>query len=412
MLHITHFYISDFKITLMGVKYFLVKLGYYLKKYLLLVSFTVFILGISFVNFISKEKPFSDMENRYLQIKPHFTFKKFIKGEFTNKYEQFINDQFIFRDTWINIKMLSEMLFLKLENNNIIIGKDNYMFDKLISVDEHKLHNNIQAITRFIKNNQSKNIVFTVIPNSYEVLKNKLPIGLNNIEQTKYISAIYKMLNVNKFSSLFLVNSEKFLENKSDKIYYCTDHHWTTKGAYFFYKGLADVLQYKPIDLSTLKKHKVEGFYGTYYSRAKIAWKKPDEIIYYNPSLHYMDINNKRYSNIYDFKKFNSRDKYAGFLYGNNGFSVIKSKYSKNKKNNILVIKDSYANSFIPFLTYNYNNIYVVDSRYIKNSDAEMLMKKYDVNDILIMYNFINFVSDTNIDKLDYFKDLNKNKEV
>ncbi len=382
----------------------MVKLGYYLKKYLLLISFTVFILGISLANLASKERTFSNMENRYLQTRPNFTFKKFIKGEFANKYEQFINDQFVFRDVWIDIKMLSEMLFLKLENNNVIIGKDNYMFDKLISVNEDRLNNNIETISRFIKNNELKNVVFTVIPNSYEILKSKLPFGLNNVNQSNYIAAIYKNLHAGKHSNLILVDSKKFLENKTEKIYYCTDHHWTTNGAYFFYKGLADVLKYKPVERYLLKKHKVDDFYGTYYSRAKIAWKKPDKIIYYNPSLNYMEINNNRYKNMYDVKKFTGRDKYAGFIYGNNGFTVIKSKYSKNKKNSILIIKDSYANSFIPFLTYNYNNIYVVDGRYIKSSDAEMVMKNYNINDILIMYNFINFINDVNMSKLDYLK--------
>lgn len=373
-----------------------------MKSYLLFVCFSFFILSISFFNIISQDKSFSEIENRYLQIKPVFSFDKFINGNFSEKYEQFINDQFIFRDKWINIKMMSEMLLLKTENNNIIIGKDNYLFDKLIILDEKKIDKNIDYIKSFIKKNKSKNIYFTLIPNSYEILKNKLPVGLNNIDQTKNINKVYKKLLSGEPDNLNIINSEKFLKNKQGQIYYYTDHHWTSFGAYLFYQGLSKPLNYKPVDLKSLEKHKIKNFYGTYYSRAKIFWKKPDTIVYYKAPIEKMEINNKFYNEIYDLKKFKERDKYSGFLYGNNGLTVIRCEKSDDKKEGICVIKDSYANSFIPFLTYNYNNIYVIDLRYIKRLDISNFIDKNKIDNILMMYNFINFVSDNNIQKIEY----------
>ena len=373
----------------------------FLKKYSLLVVFCCFILGLSLVNLFSKSTDFSEMENRYLQKCPKFTLNNFVKGDFSQKYEEFINDQFIFRNFWINTKMISEVSLTKIENNGIIIGKNNYLFDKLINIDEGKAKDNLVSVLSFARKNKSKNIYFSIIPNSYEVLKDELPIKLNNLNQKKYIDDFYKMLLDSNFQNINIINSFDFLLNKKDKIYYCLDHHWTTKGAYCFYQGLANILDYQAVKLNSLKEHVVKNFYGTYYSRAKIFWKNPDTIIYYNSDANFMKTDGKVYKSIYDKEKFSKKDKYAGFLYGNHGLLEIDSHNYKNKKENICIIKDSYANSLIPFLTYNYNKIYVIDLRYISPNDLHNFFVEHDVNDVLILYNFINFVYESNISKID-----------
>ena len=152
----------------------------FLKKYYLFIVFCFFILGLSLVNLCSKSTDFSEMENRYLQKCPKFTLNDFVKGDFSQKYEEFINDQFIFRNFWINTKMISEVSLTKIENNGIIIGKNNYLFDKLINIDEGKAKDNLVSVLSFARKNKSKNIYFSIIPNSYEVLKDELPIKLNN----------------------------------------------------------------------------------------------------------------------------------------------------------------------------------------------------------------------------------------
>ena len=163
----------------------------FIKKYSLFTVFWFFIIGLSIVNLCSKNADFSEIENRYLQKRPQFTLKSFIKGDFSQKYEEFINDQFVFRNFWISTKMISEVLLMKIENNGIIIGKNNYLFDKLINIDEGRVKDNLVSILNFVSNNKSKNIYFSIIPNSYAVLQDKLPINLNNIDQKKYIDGNY-----------------------------------------------------------------------------------------------------------------------------------------------------------------------------------------------------------------------------
>ena len=397
---------------------------HFLKKYYIFISVSGFILITSFLNLISERKTFSETENRYLQQKPKFSLNKFFQNNgnsnnfssnFSSKYEEFINDQFVFRDKWISIKTFSElMLLLKTENNNIIIGKDNYLFDKLQQIDSKQTNKNLTAIKNFVSQNKSKKIYFSIIPNSYEILKNQLPQNLTNVSQEIYINKFYENLynlSPQENSNLTLIDSFKILRNKNinknQKIYYCTDHHWTTYGAYLFYQQLAQTLNLNPVNLSNFIQNKVKNFYGTYYSRAKIFWKQPDEIVYYDFPINCLVADNKKHSSLYNLEKFNqkTKDKYSGFLHGNNGLTIINSntdskKINSDKKTDILIIKDSYANSLAPFLTQNFNKIYLIDLRYISSSDLKNFFKNHEINNILIIYNFINFVSDNNICKL------------
>ena len=96
-----------------------------------------------------------------------------------------------------------------------------------------------------------------------------------------------------------------------------------------------------------------------------------------------------------DTAKFDTRDKYGAFLGGNNGYSVIEG----DGEGSILVVKDSYANSFIPYLTANYAKIGVVDFRnFAYGLDNTIEKEGYD--QILILYNFQTFLTDRYVNRL------------
>ena len=94
--------------------------------------------------------------------------------------------------------------------------------------------------------------------------------------------------------------------------------------------------------------------------------------------------------------KLSTRDKYGAFLDGNNGYSVIEG----DGEGSILVVKDSYANSFVPYLTANYAKIGVVDFRnFAYGLDSTIEAEGYD--QILILYNFQTFLSDSHVIYID-----------
>lgn len=369
------------------------------KKYALLITFATLIVGISTVDMVKADKSFSELENRVLSKKPTLTSKNFLAGEYSGKYEKYINDQFLFRNSWIDLKSRAEYALGKIENNGIIYGKDSYMFEKFDSLNEDTLTKNVDSIKVFMEK-YNLPTTFALIPNSYMILGNKLPKGSVLLNQFDYINTIYQFLDKSAIRSIDLSNI--LSEHKEDYIYYRTDHHWTTYGAYLGYTTFVQSLGLSPVNLETLNTTNVTDFYGTYFSKTKLFNALSDTITYYPMDVS-ITIDAQPYEGLYDMEKWELRDKYAGFLWGNNGVTVIKSTHNMNKQDGqtsrILVFKDSYANSFIPFLTYNFDEIHVIDLRSLPMK-LSAYMSQYAFDEVLIMYNFKNFAEDTNITRI------------
>ena len=366
-----------------------------MKKRPLIFMFFIILLSLSFIDIAIKDKEFSQLENRILSKKSKITLESLISGTFMEKYEKYINDQFLLRDNFISLKSRFEYIQGKTENNNILYGKNNRLFEKIVSINEDRININIEAINVFAKDKDIR-ISFLLAPNSSEVYKEDMPYGSYIVNQEKRIQDIYESLEkINNINVLETLN-----DNKSEYIYYYTDHHWTSYGAYLAYKNLCKNLNLNPVDLGSLEKNEVNNFYGTYFSKAKNFNAKEDILTYYTFNNITMKIDEDTYEELYDLDKALEGDKYSLFLRGNNSLTIIKNNNLKNNKK-ILIIKDSYANSLIPFLTENYEEIHVVDLRSFSESLSKYI-EDNDFNDILILYNYNTFIRDASLVKVKY----------
>ena len=364
-----------------------------MKKNPLLYCFFIFIFGISIIDLIKDDKSFSELENRNLKRNVEFTVERYFKGSFQEEYEQYMSDQFILRDNWIDLKSISEGVLGKLENNNIIYGENEFLFDKFTKIDDKRVQNNINAINKMTSNTDVP-VSIIIAPNSYEIYSEYVPKYAPLITQKDKIEVIYNDLyNMN---TIDLVEKMRSLSNES--LYYKTDHHWTTDGAYLAYKEFIKSIGVDPVDLQVYEKNSVSNFYGTYFSKAKPFNNTGDSLEYYNFLDVSMMIGDKSYDSLYDLSKLNTRDKYSMFLYGNNPITIIKNTKLNNGKK-LLVFKDSYANSMVPFLTQNFEEIHVIDLRSFSTKVSEYINNN-DFSNILLVYNFINFTQDANIVKL------------
>lgn len=372
-------------------------------KYPLLLLFAVFIVGFTILDIVTPTRTHSEFESNLSQM-PKFSLNTLLNGKFTSDYESYVNDQFLLRDEWITLKSYAETLFGKVENNGVIYGKDGYLFEKLTSYNDTRLNLNIEAVQKFCEKYPELSVKFALVPNSYEVLSDKLPIASPVLDQTKLIDDIYSKItgaqNVDILTALKSHNDEY--------IYYRTDHHWTTLGAYYAYESFCDVFDLTKVDINTLSKNTVEDFYGTYFSKAKSFTISPDTIYYYDvpSSLAIMTsdpqgnfIPENSYDTLYDVEKFETRDKYAAFTYSNNGLTLVTNN-GEYEKERLLIIKDSYSNSIIPYFSTDYKEVVVVDLRYILN--ISMVIEKYEFDDVLIMYNVSTFTGDADVVKLKY----------
>ena len=374
-----------------------------LKKYPTFFVFSILVILFTVIDIINSPNEFSELENRKLSQMPILSLKSYIDTSFSSDYEKYINDQFFLRDNWIDLKSRIEYLLGKRENNDIIFGKENYLFKKFTTFNDEMLENNLNSIITFT-NNYNKEVDFFIIPNSYAVYDELTPRYLPLVDQLSLINSINSYLSSKSNDHINTINvAEELLKNKDDYIYYKTDHHWTSYGAYLAYLKYMDYLGLEIVDINNLEKITINNFLGTYYNRSKYFKADSDFITYYNILDLYIKIDGKEQLSLMDLDKFKGSDKYSAFLWGNNGLTkVINENISEERKgSSILIFKDSYANSFIQFLSYNYEIIDIIDLRYFKES-IKNFMKDKDYNEILIMYSFNNLSSDINIRRLKF----------
>lgn len=208
--------------------------------------------------------------------------------------------------------------------------------------------------------------------------------------QKPIIDNIYKGLD----NDIKKVDAYSNLEKHKDEyIYFNTDHHWTPLGAYYAYEAFAKEAGFKPEPLDKYKKYTKEDFLGTLYTQTQDNKLKenPDHVDYYKIPYDYK---------VYRYEKENPTKPlkttlYADYASGVNSYSVflhgdfpevkIENKDAKSDKK-IAVVKESYANAFVPFLIPHYKEVYVIDSRQYKGSLKE-LVSKNDIDEVLFLNN-------------------------
>ncbi|HHT96838.1 MAG TPA: hypothetical protein GXZ90_02945, partial [Clostridiales bacterium] len=345
---------------------------------------------------------FSDNENRYLALRPSFNWGDLKAGEYTADYERFVIDQFVFRDNWIGLKTISERFLLKQEINSVYIAKEEYLIERhdKSTINKEQEEVNIQRLIEFIKKYDNKymsNVNLMLVPTASEILVDKLPLFANGYDQLALIDRINKELG-NK--NILVDISDTLKSHSNEYIYYKTDHHWTSLGAYYAYEKWVVNNGVQPIARDEFDVIELKDFYGTLYSKININIK-PDIINLYKikKDMGYIHISdNKDKSNsLYDLSKLNIKDKYSVFLGGNHSIDEITTN-NKNGKS-LLLIKDSFAHSIIPFICNHFEKVYLIDLRYF-NTSLETFIEEKEITDILVLYNVINYVKDNNASKL------------
>ncbi|MGL4731057.1 MAG: DHHW family protein [Clostridium sp.] len=368
------------------------------------ILFVIFFIGIVIFNIIIPTKEFSEQENRMLQKKPKFSMESLFEGKFTKKYEEYISDQFAFRDFWVKLKSKSDKIIGKKESNDVYLGKENYLLEKFNEPTDDEINRRAKAINDF--DNASKDLkkYVMIVPTSVEINKDKLPKYVVEPSQRKALDRFKKELN----KDIYFVDTYDKLQSKNDEyIYYKTDHHWTTDGAYYAYEELAKYMDFKPTDKSEFEKVKVtDEFLGSLYSKGNFRDVEADSINLYrykskeDENLKVEYIEEDAYKNsLYEMENLKKKDKYTVFQDGNHPLVKMKTNVDNGRK--LLIVKDSYANSFVPFLIDDFSEIYMVDLRYYKE-DLSKVVTENQINEMLMLYNANTFFQDTSVKTIKY----------
>lgn len=286
--------------------------------------------------------------------------------------------------------------------NGVYIAQDDYLIEKCLDsdFDYTQFNKNIQSINAFTSSYKDKNISIMVAPTAGLILKDKLPKYAPVFNQNEAIDIIKNTVKDSNFVDLRNI----FLANRDNYIYYKTDHHWTTLGAFYAYEqwchqnsSTVNILDYK---IKTV----TQSFKGSLYSKVLNKNSIKDSIeIFDDRALKsysvYYNFGRSNNNSVYNYEKLNNKDKYQVFFGGSHPEIKIETE-NKNGKH-LLVLKDSYANAFIPFLIKEYESICVIDLRYF-NSDLKSYISDNTISDILMLYNIMNFSNDKSVEKVSF----------
>lgn len=354
------------------------------------ISFLLVIAIFSLGSLILPDRSFSDNENRGLQGFPKISLSSVLRGETQSLINDYASDQLIFRDGLITIKTCLQYASGKRDIGGVYVGKDGQYIDKLLEsdLDPATFKSNLSAIQLFFDGfaDKNTNLYLLPIPTSAVSVSEDLPVGAELFSQEDRLEQLKTLKNAT------YIDIYTDFANSNEKLYYKTDPHWTEQGAYLAYSKFCESAKkdLAPYDMHTLGSN---SFKGTLYSKAPLPFSKSDSVMLYDVKAcdnYTVNIGGKESKGIYKKEFLEKKDKYSVFLGGNQPLVTVSGGEGKG---HLLVIRDSFASSMLPYLMKSYESVSLVDTRYFTGS-LKALISEISFDDILIMLGVKNLVED------------------
>ena len=355
--------------------------------------FCAFIGGAAVISLLLPDKAFSPLENRYLQKPPKLSLETLNSGKFMKDAEDYVSDHIVGRDFWVAAKAWSERLSGKKENNGVYFGAQDTLITRVDAPDQSKLDKDMAALDALV-GNLSVPVYFGLIPSAAEIWKDRLPAGAPTLDEKDLIHQLYFSAGA---STIDLYGA--LAPHSGEDLYYRTDHHWTSLGAFYGANAIFEALGLEPLDLNDYQRTTVTGqFNGTSFSTSGVRWLPPDRIDTYVPDEGIKVTSWFRGApeegSLYVDSFLEVKDKYSYFLGGNQALCVIETPHSDAPR--VLVIRDSYTDSLAPFLTERFSEIHLFDLRYNLNS-IKSYVEEHNIDEVVVLYSFANFATDANL---------------
>ena len=369
----------------------------FLRVLALVLAGMILLLDILFFAF--KDQESSQVENRNLQQFPTLSWHAITSGRAETEFEDYVADQFPFRTAWVRLKSTVDRLLGKTEANGIFLARSGYLIQDFTPPEEEIYTETISAMTDFARSHPDLSCCALIAPTALTVYKNKLPVGAVTGDENGFLDRVAGDLAGSGIT--FVDVRETLAANaKEEQLYYRTDHHWTTQGAWLAYQDYARAAGltgggtiYEPVQIS-------DSFQGTLTASSGLRMGETDPLYVYLPQgqeqeyLVTYEEEGTQSRSCYVTDCLNQRDQYALFFGGNYARVTIHTKAESDQV--LLVLKDSYANCFVPFLLEDYKEIVMVDPRYFSD-ELELVLAAEEVTDVLFLYNANTLASDTNL---------------
>ncbi len=373
-----------------------------------IVLFLAILFGLSVAFIAVPDKSYSENENRNLQTFPALTWDSFLDGSFSSAMNEYFADQFPLRDAFVSIKALSELALLKGENDGVLLGKNNTLAVRTFSMFKDRLTRTDGMDMYYAETVRKQlNILNNFAAGCSVPVNAVIPPRVLDVADSafNYPSDISLALlgELDAVSADVLVPVSGMLKEKyasGEYVYYRTDHHWTTLGAYYAYcevmKSFGMEEDIIPADKFTVETVSDE-FYGTTWSKGGFRFVKPDTMEFWslgNDSDFTTTIGETQFSGFYDRSYLDKKDKYSAFIGGTNDVTLV-TKNTVEDRPVLLLPKDSFANSLVPFLAQHFDLVLVNMAN--RMTDVSSYIETYSADRVLIVWNVENLVSNGNL---------------
>ncbi len=362
-----------------------------------LIRFAAAAVALGFlINLVVPSKKFSAGENRNLAQRPALSAEALKSGSWFSDFDTYYADQFVGRDFWMTLDFTVNYMLGQREFSNVYTGRDGYLLSAPETPDETAVQNTVAAVNSFAQAYPDVPVSMMVVPDAASVIADRLPAHVSLRNQATDILRMESGLD-NRVQRIDAATALKL--HTSQQLYYRTDHHWTSLGAYVGFLNAASVLGIDS-ELLEYKAHTVsDSFQGTLSSKSGDHRQRDTIEVYEAEGSDVLYVVNYpeeqfRSRSVFVSDRLNEKDQYTVFFGGNH--SVVEIQTTNDNGRNLLIFKDSYANCFVQFLLPYYETITMIDPRYYYG-DVSQDMRNYAVTDVLFLYSMDTLAQDTSL---------------
>lgn len=351
----------------------------------------IFVFAVLF--WVLPDRETSERENRQLADMPKLTVESVLDGKFTADIAEYMADQFPGRDFFVTVKAMAETALGKGGNNGVLFGAGETLVTREDLPNTDNMRTNLAAIGAFSDWCAARDIptVTAVTGRTADVLDHTLPAYYGAAYSDRLWDTLHAEADAAGVSLLDLRAPLRTRAQAGEYVYYRTDHHWTTLGAYYGYADIADALGVEAHPLADFERRTVSlSFLGTTWSTAGASWINADTMEFFrfpgDGAFTTTIVDNGRtFAGFYDMDYLAKKDKYSAFIGGNNALVTVTADAADDSRETLLLVKDSFAHAAVPFLARHYDLV-ILDLRYYKKSVAD-LTEEYGVDQVLFLYN-------------------------
>lgn len=404
------------------------------RSWILIITSVLFLAFLCVGTLVTPEVGFSENENRYLQAAPKLTVDHVLNGRFETQAEDYLNDQIIGRSLWVRTMAMTEAVLGVGDINGVYLAADGRVVKRVTEADFDwdRYRKNLKQVAELAESREASGgrLYAMLVPTAAYVYQNDLPAHAMRFDEDRAFTDAAdalgdRLIDLRDAMQDAVTDGSAARESADGGVFFRTDHHWSGYGAYL---GYAEFLQARAALSNPLRADGGEesptasggvmipaaapyaklaptvlsdDFYGTLYSKVLLPTLTKDSVETPGAALtakYQVRLNGETYDSLYFNEYLDKKDKYAVYFGGNYdkvdieiGAATGQAAQTASSKGSLLILKDSFANSFVPYLLGDYSRITMIDSRYYRGNVTE-LAEDYD--EVLILYGIDNFAGE------------------